>query len=98
MDSREIFAKDKLSKEVIIEAAEMALDINKDDILFVLESEDWLKRDNKPVVIEYKGRLEEDDEYPGCYYYDIFFSDNRVLDKLKEFNNALGDNVIVTLK
>ncbi|WP_443660475.1 hypothetical protein [Clostridium algidicarnis] len=97
MDSREIFSKERVKEKDIIKAVKTVLDINKEDILFVLDSDDWLKRNNRPIVVEFKGILDEDDEYPGYYYYDLFFADDSILKKLKEFNKVLGDNVIVTI-
>lgn len=97
MDSREIFSNERLNEEEIIKAAKIAFDIGKEDILFVRNSDDWLKRNNIPIVIEYKGILDKDDEYPGYYYYDIFFASDSILKKLKEFNKMLGSKVIVTL-
>lgn len=97
MDSREILSKEKLSIEQIIESVVETFNVDKDDILFVLDSNDWLERDKEPIVIEFRGRLDENEEYPEYYYYDIYFDDNSILKKLKDFNERLGSNVVVTL-
>lgn len=89
MDSREIFSKEPLTNDSLINAAINAFGVKEDEILVVERSEDWLKRNNRPIIFEVKGQLDKEEEYPEYYYYDIFF-DIPILDKLislkKEFN------------
>lgn len=97
MDSREIFSKKRLTEKQLIRAAMNAFDVNEDDILIVNKSDDWLKRNNRNIIFEFKSKLDSDDEeYPDYYYYDIFF-DIPVLNKLKKLNKELEvDDLIIT--
>ncbi|MCM0648644.1 hypothetical protein NBE98_09685 [Clostridium swellfunianum] len=101
MNSREIFSKTKFNNNQLTNVLSNTLEVVKDDILIVEESEDWLKRNGKPIVVEYKAFLddkEEDDEYYGYHYYDLYLDDDRVLNKLKDLQKELGNDVIIALE
>lgn len=90
MDSREIYCKEPLENTKLVEATVKALGVKEDDILIVMKSDDWLMRNDRPIVYEYKGKLDKDeDEYPEYYYYDIYF-DIPILNKLKALKKELN--------
>jgi len=101
MNSREIFSKKKFDNNKLINAAVSSFGIDKEDILIVEESEEWLKRNDEHIIFEYKSFLdnnEDDQEYYGYHYYDIFFDKDGVLERLKDLQKELGSNVIVISK
>lgn len=98
MTSREIFSKTKFKDQQLISVAVEVFGIEEKDILVIHNSNGWLKKDKQVIIYEYKGLLdkEDDDEYCGYYYYDIFF-ENRYFEKISDLQNKLGRDTVVTL-
>lgn len=97
MDTREIFSKSKFTDKQLINAAVNAFAVKEEDVLVVNKSDDWLKRNNRPIIFEFKAKLDSDDEeYPSYYYYDIFF-DIPVLERLRNLKKYLNtEDLVVT--
>ncbi|WP_446897441.1 hypothetical protein ACSVC9_10485 [Clostridium sp. LBM24168] len=84
-DGCNLYTKDKIDRDELIEK----LDIAKDDILFVESTDDWLKRKNEKIVIEYNGILddEEDEGYNGFHYYDVSLYRKNLKQKFEKLND-----------
>lgn len=84
-DGCNLYTKDKIDKGELIKK----LNITKNDILFVENIDDWLKRKNEKIVIEYNGILddEEGEEYAGFHYYDVSLYEKNLKQKFEELNN-----------
>ena len=83
-----LFAKEPIDRDRLINK----LGLNIKDVLFVNQANDWLKRKKENVVIEYNGVLgDDDDEYPGFYYYSVSIFEKHIKVKFAE----LKDNSII---
>ncbi len=84
-DGCNLYTRDKINKEELINK----LDIAKNDILFVENADDWLKKKNEKIVIEYHGILDndEDDKYIGFHYYDVTLCGKNLKQKFEKLNN-----------
>ncbi len=93
-----LFAKNKLMADKLIGAITDAFCVVKETILVVEESNDWLKRKDESIVIEYNGKLsEEDNEYPNYHYYQVWYDEKVENVKTDKLSQLLGDGVIVDI-
>ena len=91
-----LFAKTKLMPDKLMEAITNAWGVVEESILFVAQSNDWLKRKGESIVIEYNGKLsKEDDEYPDYHYYQLWYDNKMDNTKIDKLNELLGEDVIV---
>lgn len=83
-DGCNIFSKELLDIKQVIQI----LGLDPNDVMYMEDVEDWLKKENESIVIEFNGLLDdEDDEYPGYYYYNITFFEYGIKDKFKKLAN-----------
>lgn len=99
MISREIYTKNKFKDNELIDAITKTLNIGKEEVLIIKNSNGWLKKENQSVVVEYNGLLDDEDtdQYIGYYYYDIWFDNDKNINLLKTLENNLGDGVVIEL-
>lgn len=97
-----MFTKSKLKIEEIKNTTAKVLGIEESDICLVEEIDDWAERDNQPIVIEYNGFLDEEDDkeddYYGYHYYDIWYDNKKFEEKLKELEKAFSTEVIIDME
>lgn len=95
-----LFSKEKIDRNELIRAISNTLNYKENEILIVEESDYWLKRENMPIAIEYNGFLDEEDdeEYFGYHYYDIWYEDIKVKEKLKNLEKEFSIEVIIDME
>lgn len=97
-----MFSKEKLRNEKIKSAVANTLGLAENDIHIVEESEDWIKRNNRPVVIEYNGFLDDEDDkeekYYGYHYYDIWYDNMNFEEKLVNLEKEFKTEVIIDME
>lgn len=91
VDGLNIFCKEKIDKEKVIET----LGISKDNILFIDGLEGWADKKKEEIVIEYKGLMTEEDEHPGYYLYDVSLDKSELKDI---FNKLENENTIIDME
>lgn len=92
---RGMLSKRKLSDSELIKAAIEELNIKAHNVLIVNEINDWLKKNDEVIVFEYNGFIdEEEEEYYGYHYYDIFIYQEVFLDRLKAMVNRIDTEVV----
>lgn len=98
MDSRELFSKKKLTDQELIQAAIKTFKVNSEDVLIIHDIDGWLKRENHSIVFEDIGLLDKDDtdEHIGEYYYNIYFENDEVLDRLQNLKKEFNAEVSIT--
>lgn len=84
-DGCNLYTKDKIDKEDLTKK----LGIEKKDILFVDNINDWLKRKNESIVVEYNGVLDDEsgDRYIGFHYYAVSLYEENLKQKFEKLNS-----------
>ncbi len=98
MDSREIFSKEKIDDNELVQAAIKTFKVNQEDILVIHDINEWLKKEKQSIIFEDIGLLNEDDtdEHVGEYYYNIYFEDQEVLNSLQDLKKEINTEVSIT--
>lgn len=88
IDGCNLLSKNKIDIKKLINDIELT----DENVLFVQEADDWLKRKNENVVIEYNGVLGEDDtdDYVGYHYYNV----SLFVEGIKENFRSLKDIIV----
>lgn len=96
MNGCNIFTKDKIDVNKLAELVAKAFSVKTEAILAVEENNDWLKRKNESIVIEYNGILpKDDDEYPNYHYYELWYDNGVENTKANKLRELLGNDVII---
>ena len=98
-----MFSKDKLNNQEIKSVVANVLGVKEKDIHIVDQIDDWLnKEDNQLIVIQYSGYLNEDenkeDKYYGYHYYNVWYEDSKVSEKLMKLETAFKTEVIIDME
>lgn len=75
VDGLNLYCKKKFNENIIIET----LGFERDEILFIEDTNGWLRKSKESIVVEYKGLFddEDDEDYPGYHFYEVtLFKDN----------------------
>lgn len=85
-----LFSKSKINITDLIE--KVGFDTNR--VLIINDVNDWIKKENEDMVIEYNGMLSEEDheKYAGYYYYQIMAENKEDIKKIEYFNDK---NIII---
>lgn len=87
IDVISVFSKEKLDINTLI----LDLELNKDEVLTIDDDSDWINKNKETLVIKYNGYLDEedDDQYVGYHYYDIFYEKEEYLNKFKNLKDII---------
>lgn len=75
VDGLNLYCKKKFNENIIIET----LGFERDEILFIEDTNGWLRKNKESIVVEYKGLFddEDDENYAGYHFYEVtLFKDN----------------------
>lgn len=88
IDGLNLYCINKIDKKEISEM----IGIEDSEILFIDNIEGWINKRNEKIVIEFIGILDDEDDYPGYYCYEI----SLFVDNIKEnFKRIKARNIIV---
>ncbi|WP_300856048.1 hypothetical protein, partial [uncultured Clostridium sp.] len=67
VDGLNLYCISKIDKKEIIKM----IGVEDSEILFIDNVEGWINKKNEKIVIEFIGVLDDEDDYPGYYCYEV---------------------------
>ncbi len=88
VDGLNLYCISKINKKEIIKM----IGVEDSEILFIDNVEGWINKKNEKIVIEFIGVLDDEDDYPGYYCYEV----SLFVENIKEIFKKINDkNIIV---
>ncbi|WP_297991488.1 hypothetical protein [uncultured Clostridium sp.] len=88
VDGLNLYCISKIDKKEIIKM----IGVEDSEILFIDNVEGWINKKNEKIVIEFIGVLDDEDDYPGYYCYEV----SLFVENIKEIFKKINDkNIIV---
>lgn len=88
VDGLNLYCISKIDKKEIIKM----IGVEDSEILFIDNVEGWINKKNEKIVIEFIGVLDDEDDYPGYYCYEVSLFVENIKESFKKINDK---NIIV---